>query len=579
MECSPAAAAPGAPPPADARSMRSPAGSGREGEGAGSAGLIGVVTEAAVRLRRAQSGLVAAAEGRDAVRLGASGSSGASGGAEGGANAAALLRALSSGSATPTSRPTSAAGAAGSGHGPCPDPDSAERGAAARPASARQAAAGGDVGAPRGGAPAAAAFAAGVQGAGEGGPEAAGARTALAGARPPPPPGDVTLATRDAFDTINAMFCGALPGEAPWQAGERWVPAAPPDTGRLPRAALERTVTVSTRAALNALSGMFAGALPHEAPRGRPAERGRAGEAETEAALLPGRAASPEPAARQRTLVVYEDTQFGAGAGDGGGDGGSGAPSPMDSPRPGTGGRYGAGGALGGGGGGAALDIYEDTQFGLDAGAGRVGALRPPAAPPSPALAVYEDTQFVGGAGFGLPARGAPAAGASPPGCPGHDATQFMSENVPPPPPAAAACPRRALFGEVRQPGGAGAPAAGLQSPDTGGREAWALPSAGPAAAAADARAAAGQDALDDQENRPHRAGPAAAPARAGAAAAPGLLRDIRGDAAAAMGIALAADELVESPLRLLRLARAAALPPPGLHMQCRLHACTNYLK
>jgi len=389
------------------------------------------------------------------------------------------------------------------------------------------------------------------------------------GARPPPP-GDVTLATRDAFDTINAMFCGALPGEAPWQQGERWAPPPAPDTGRLPRAALERTFTVSTRAALDALSGMFAGALPHEAPRGQLAERGRVGGAAAEQALLPGRAASPEPAARQRTLVVYEDTQFGGGgAGGAGGGGGSGAPSPMDSPRPGTGGRYGAGVAPGGGGGGAALDVYEDTQFGLDAGAGHEGALGSPAAPPSPALAVYEDTQFVGGAGFGLPDRGAPAAGASPPGCPAHDATQFMSENVPPPPPpsAAAACPRRALFGEARLP-----PAAAGQSPDAGGQEAWVPLSAGPAAAAADARAAASQDALDDQENRPQRASGAAL--RAGAAAAPGLLRDIRGEAAAAMGIALAADEHVESPLRRLRLARALppcpypTLPSLGLHTQ-----------
>jgi hypothetical protein len=59
---------------------------------------------------------------------------------------------------------------------------------------------------------------------------------------------DVTMTTRDAFDTINAMFNGVLPEDAPWHAGAN--PGAA-------QAAVEPTITFATQEAFNAINGMM----------------------------------------------------------------------------------------------------------------------------------------------------------------------------------------------------------------------------------------------------------------------------------------------------------------------------------
>ena len=574
--------------PADATpAQEGPGEDTAQGPGLGSAGLAGVVSEAAERLRRAQSGLAAAAEARDAVRMGTSASSGAGGEGSAAGFEARAARRLSSGSGSPTSRPASAAGPdaalAGAEHtgepvqaqgGPLHASLSADRGArrgSHTPSDTSAAPRAADM--PAAGAPAAAAGAQGSVAA------SAGAFRA--------PSGDVTLATRDAFDTINAMFRGALPQEAPWQAlGPAERPAAretqPPAAAVVACSAPEPTVTISTRAAYEALSGMFAGALPHEqarrtraaAPEGAGGQ-GIGGVKGLAAAQVPrpGRASSPGVGAPERTLVIYEDTQFGGAR-----PGGSGADSREDSPEPRP---HSADAAHAAG----MLDVYEDTQFGLAAGAGQgsgisaaAGGARHVAA--SPPLAVYEDTQFTGAGPAGLGFAAASAHGAPSPGAPQYEPTQFMSENVAPP--AAAARPRRALFGKRRQPGA---------SPDAAGPQSPVLHAASVGARADKARAAAAprphygaptaegpdgvleggcsggagpdtwlddtRDLLEDQENLAPDQGAAGSAGAAARGAAPGVLHDISADAAAAMGIALGGGEDVGSPLRRLRLVRA----------------------
>ncbi len=140
-----------------------------------------------------------------------------------------------------------------------------------------------------------------------------------------------------------------------------------------------------------------------------------------------------------------------------------------------------------------------------------------------------------------------------------------MSENVPPPP--GAACPRRALFGELTPARNADQggchlsaaraseqlPAAGAQpypTPcDVGGR--------GPQAGF-EGEPAHGGDPLEDQENRQGaRAVAVAGAADAAQGPVPGVLREIKGEAAAARGIAIGAEDEIDSPLRRLRLVRA----------------------
>ena len=591
--------------PADATPAREGPGEGQaQGSGLGSIGLADVVSEAAERLRRAQSGLAAAAEARDAVRMGTSASSGAGWeGSDPGCEARAARR-LSSGSGSPTSRPASAAG-----------PEAASASAEYAPLPAGQATSGGgrtpfDANAAPG--------AAGMPGA----REPAAVACARGGAAAPTgvvslgfraPSGDVTLATRDAFDTINAMFRGALPQEAPWQASDPnpATRAAQPQAARaVARSALEPTVTISTRAAYEALSGMFAGALPHEEARGARAaapahagSQGLGGARGLDAAQVPapGRASSPGIGAPERTLVIYEDTQYGArdGRSGGGSREDSPEPPPEDSleprafaPRPRSADERATG----------ALDVYEDTQFGLAAGAGQglgnaAAAGSAPRGAASAPLAVYEDTQFMGAggsAGLGFAAGATPGA-ASPADAPAYEPTQYMSENMAPA--AAAVRPRRALFGKRRQP---------RATPDAAAPRSPVLHAAGSGAQAAEAPAAAaftprqgaagrpdggleglglgleegrsggaGLDAwpddtgdlLEDQENLAPSEGMAGSAVAAARAAAPGVLRDIGGDAAAAMGIALGRGEDIGSPLRRLRLVRAPAAC--GVYVYC----------
>lgn len=598
-----------APRPADATpALEAPGERPAQGTGLGSAGLAGVVSEAAERLRRAQSGLAAAAEGRDAVRMSTSASSGAGGeGSDPGCEARAARR-LSSGSGSPTSRPASAAVSADHAGEPSQANASlpARRGASGGSRTAFDTdAAPGAADMPGAGAPAAAAGARGGVAASTGAFRA--------------PSSDVTLATRDAFDTINAMFRGALPQEAPWQASDPAAnPAArvmqPPAAGAVAPSAPEPTVTISTRAAYEALSGMFAGALPHEEARraraAAPAHAGSQGvrdvrDSEAERVPAPGRASSPGIGAPERTLVIYEDTQYG-GARAGGSGGGSREdspePPPEDSPeprafapRPRSADERTAG----------ALDVFEDTQFGLAAGAGQglgvsAAAGSAPRAAASPSLAVYEDTQFMGASSAGLDfAAAAGPAAASFADAPAYEPTQYMSENVAPA--AAAARPRRALFGKRQQQGA---------SPDAAAPQSLVLHAAGPGAQAAEAPAAAAStphqgaaggpdrgleerlggagldawpddtgDLLQDQENLAPGQDLIGCAGAAARAAAPGVLRDIGGDAAAAMGIDLGGGEDIESPLRRLRLVRAPAACRVCVYCVCmqqrrRTHCC-----
>jgi hypothetical protein len=96
---------------------------------------------------------------------------------------------------------------------------------------------------------------------------------------------DLTMATRCAFDAVNSMFHGALPHDAPWPGNPAEVRAkrlprvsmggnltgrplgkAQMDHRRQPRKSMmaEPTVTISTRAAFDALNDMFKAQLPHE---------------------------------------------------------------------------------------------------------------------------------------------------------------------------------------------------------------------------------------------------------------------------------------------------------------------------
>lgn len=178
---------------------------------------------------------------------------------------------------------------------------------------------------------------------------------------------DVTMVTRNTFDSVNAAFQGALPQNCAWpQRAAGAARARPrmslagPVTARLldgvpaglsHRAALgpEPTVTISTQAAFSTLNDMFRGELPHEGTAGtaagnldesmyeRPASAG--GFPVYEDTQLLGRLGKGQLSGCQgEALQMYEDTQFLGGP----------APSPLP-----------AGGQLGA----PEMQLYEDTQF------------------------------------------------------------------------------------------------------------------------------------------------------------------------------------------------------------------------
>ena len=183
---------------------------------------------------------------------------------------------------------------------------------------------------------------------------------------------DVTMVTRNTFDSVNAAFQGALPQNCAWpQRAAGAARARPrmslagPVTARLldgvpaglsHRAALgpEPTVTISTQAAFSTLNGMFRGELLHEGTAGT-----AAGDLDESMYERPANAGG---------FPVYEDTQLLPGAL---GSLGKGQPSGCQ---------------------GEALQMYEDTQF--------LGGPAPSPLPAcgqlgAPEMQLYEDTQFM----------------------------------------------------------------------------------------------------------------------------------------------------------------------------------------
>ena len=183
---------------------------------------------------------------------------------------------------------------------------------------------------------------------------------------------DVTMVTRNTFDSVNAAFQGALPQNCVWpQRAVRAPRARPrmslasPVTARLldgvpaglsHRAALgpEPTVTISTQAAFSTLNDMFRGELPHEGTAGRAA----------------GNSIEPmhERPASAEGFPVYEDTQLLPGA-----LGNLGTAQPACSQ-------------------GEALQMYEDTQL---LGGPAPSPLPDGGQPGAPQMQLYEDTQFM----------------------------------------------------------------------------------------------------------------------------------------------------------------------------------------
>ena len=231
---------------------------------------------------------------------------------------------------------------------------------------------------------------------------------AAASMAPRMPSGDVTIATRSAFDAVNSMFAGALPHDAPWPAdasqnrqdahsSARVSAGAGEVTQRLLRgsmhpsrgvpAAAEPTVTISTKAAFDALNEMFATRLPHEATsRVVPLREPAACEPEPAATgfeiyedtqFITGRLPREDLAAK--TMAIYEDTQFltgniaaaAAGAGSSPGSPVAGLALQASSPEP--------------------LQLYEDTQFMRE----NVVPRGPPTAAEDAGMQLYEDTQFM----------------------------------------------------------------------------------------------------------------------------------------------------------------------------------------
>ncbi|KAK9786058.1 hypothetical protein WJX73_000032 [Symbiochloris irregularis] len=76
--------------------------------------------------------------------------------------------------------------------------------------------------------------------------------------------GDVTVATRDAYNAINSMFHGVLDSQAPWNAQELTAEHTGALAAACHRAACDPTITLSTKAAFEALGGAFFKRLPHE---------------------------------------------------------------------------------------------------------------------------------------------------------------------------------------------------------------------------------------------------------------------------------------------------------------------------
>ena len=291
---------------------------------------------------------------------------------------------------------------------------------------------------------------------------------------------DVTMVTRNTFESVNSMFQGALPQNCAWpqQApgaarSRARMTLAGPVTARLiagepaahaHRAALgpEPTVTISTQAAFSTLNDLFRSDLPHEGSRGRkgqltmqPHEAMQERPVSTEGfspyedtqLLSPAPDLGHAAAAHQegsQAMQMYEDTHFLGGH----------APSPL-SPH-----------AV------PQMQLYEDTQFMQEnsaamparradprlmqpgssgppgsAGTGRMQKSGPAAAAPSPGFQLYEDTQFIGApaASSGGAAHTQRPAASSPVirsmgtsgvagGHEGH--TGFLAENVRPPTPA-----------------------------------------------------------------------------------------------------------------------------------------------
>lgn len=119
-------------------------------------------------------------------------------------------------------------------------------------------------------------------------------------------PGDVTMATQAAFESINGMFKGALPHDCAWESAD------PTATVRL----TEPTVTLSSRAAFDAVNSMFQATLPlgegarrqDAATMGRP----RSSSFQATASRRASRAAEDD---QTGAFQVYEDTDFLPGKG------------------------------------------------------------------------------------------------------------------------------------------------------------------------------------------------------------------------------------------------------------------------
>jgi hypothetical protein len=292
---------------------------------------------------------------------------------------------------------------------------------------------------------------------------------------------DVTIATRGAFDAVNAMFHGALPQDALWprdgdatcqirrdarRRGARVsMGAGLLGAGQLPSsyssmhaqpasdaAAPEPTVTISTRAAFEALNDMFGARLPHEATgRVAPPQSGMQGRSREGAAGFHCSVREPAPQEQDGGFSVYEDTQFvGAEAMAahpdstmpvyedtqflGRGEGPAASPGMHARPQQA---------------GGEGLQLYEDTEFMTENAVPVQSSSAAAAAAAAGELQLYEDRQFLSAAQGSRPPHaprarvlqqraGSPAAAAE------RDVTAFMTENVAP---AASALEQHALRG------------------------------------------------------------------------------------------------------------------------------------
>eukprot|EP00884_Botryococcus_braunii_P009332 jgi/Botrbrau1/183/Bobra.0022s0163.1 len=258
---------------------------------------------------------------------------------------------------------------------------------------------------------------------------------------------DITLSTRDAFDTINAMFSGALLEDVPWRSSFQPLQQSPQDTGALP----DPTVTMATQAAFDVINGMMA---PGQASHGPPPQsspsivtpprrapppkvpppagichsvkplqalysiRGTAGgpitsrEPPLKLRRIEGRQSSAGSPPSTKPFPIYGSDTLGSAGMERSPEGQfCEQPLQVSSPDP--------------------LSVYEDTQL-LDGHCGFGSAAMGLQDTGPHASSLYQDTQMLGiisdNVLFCLPQhQGSPQAG---PGVSRDDATEFMSENL-----------------------------------------------------------------------------------------------------------------------------------------------------